>query len=312
MTNERKDLRAKVEQLRKQLEGLQQHHQQELSQLRAELEESNSAKDHAEEQYQNLFSRVEKIKESLSDRLKRDKAELEEARERIEELETKNEELLASSRSSAIEMESIRVELQDATRELATLRSRNNLSNHNWQREKDELTKSVQHLKQEMETTSIAMGEWEVLAMEERAIKESLTDRVSELEEQVSVLRQGYESATADRDSQALLVDNLQNALREIQEARKKELREMVETTEAQLQVQKQLAQDAQARMTEAEEAREAMSKELERTTPFEREVKEKNLLIGKLRHEAIVLNDHLTKALRYLKKTKPEDNVDR
>jgi len=34
--------------------------------------------------------------------------------------------------------------------------------------------------------------------------------------------------------------------------------------------------------------------------------------LIGKLRHEAIVLNDHLTKALRFLKKAKPEDNIDR
>jgi hypothetical protein len=40
--------------------------------------------------------------------------------------------------------------------------------------------------------------------------------------------------------------------------------------------------------------------------------VKEKNLLIGKLRHEAVTLNDHLTKALRILKKGKPEDNVDR
>lgn len=45
---------------------------------------------------------------------------------------------------------------------------------------------------------------------------------------------------------------------------------------------------------------------------PFEKEVKEKNLLIGKLRHEAVTLNDHLTKALRFLKKGKPEDNVDR
>ena len=40
--------------------------------------------------------------------------------------------------------------------------------------------------------------------------------------------------------------------------------------------------------------------------------MKEKNLLIGKLRHEAVILNDHLTKALRFLKRGKPEDNVDR
>jgi hypothetical protein len=40
--------------------------------------------------------------------------------------------------------------------------------------------------------------------------------------------------------------------------------------------------------------------------------VKEKNLLIGKLRHEAVTLNEHLTKALRILKKGRPEENVDR
>jgi hypothetical protein len=52
--------------------------------------------------------------------------------------------------------------------------------------------------------------------------------------------------------------------------------------------------------------------KELERALPFEKEVKEKNLLIGKLRHEAVTLNEHLTKALRILKKGRPEENVDR
>ena len=51
---------------------------------------------------------------------------------------------------------------------------------------------------------------------------------------------------------------------------------------------------------------------ELDRALPFEKEVKEKNLLIGKLRHEAVILNDHLTKALRYLKKGKSEENIDK
>ncbi|KJZ78787.1 hypothetical protein HIM_01560 [Hirsutella minnesotensis 3608] len=312
MGKEREALRAEVEKLRKQLESIQETHQQEVSQLQTDLEESNNAREHAEEQYQTLLGRVEKIKETLGERLRRDKAELEEARERIEELEAQNEELQGSAASSGEDVEKLKEELQDATRELATLRSRNNLSAHNWHKEKEELLRTVQHLKEEMGTTSNAMGEWEVLAMEERSVKESLADKVSELEEQVSALKQGYESAAAERDSQATLAENLQNALREIQEARKKELREMVETTEAQLRAQKQLVKDAEVRKTEAEQAKEELAKELERTAPFEKEVKEKNLLIGKLRHEAIVLNDHLTKALRYLKKTKPEDNVDR
>ncbi|RDA90547.1 hypothetical protein CP533_5687 [Ophiocordyceps camponoti-saundersi (nom. inval.)] len=308
MGKEREALRAEVAQLRRQLESIQETHDQDVSQLRSDLEESNTAKEQAEEQYQNLLGRVEKIKESLSDRLKRDKAELEEARERIDELEAQNEDL----QSSVQDTDKLREELQAATRELATLRSRNNLSAHNWLREKEELMKTVQHLKEEMETTSTAMGEWEVLAMEERSIKDSLVDKVSELEERATTLKEGYESACAERDSQATLVENLRNALWETQEARKKDLREVVEKTEAQLRTQEKLLQDALARRTEAEEAKEELSRELARTAPFEKEVKEKNLLIGKLRHEAIVLNDHLTKALRYLKKTKPEDNVDR
>lgn len=312
MSKEREALRAEVEQLRKQLESIQETHHHEVSQLRTELEESNNARETAEEQYQTLLGRVEKIKESLSDRLKRDKAELEEARERIEKLEAQNEELRGSAQSSGEDVEKLKENIQDATRELNTLRSRNNLSAHNWLKEKEELSRTVQHLKEEMETTSNAMGEWEVLAMEERSIKESLADRVAELEDQMSILEQGFESASAERDSQTTLAENLQNALHEIQEARKQELREIVETTERQLREQKQRVQDAEERSAEAREAREKLAKELERTAPFEKEVKEKNLLIGKLRHEAIVLNDHLTKALRYLKKTKPEDNVDR
>lgn len=312
MGKEREALRAEVEQLRKQLESIQETHQAEVSQLQSELEDSNAARETAEEQYQTLLGRVEKIKETLSDRLKRDKAELEEAKEYIEQLEAQNEELRSAAEATNEDVAKLREELQDATRELTTLRSRNNLSANNWGKEREELLKTIQHLKEEMENTSNAMGEWEVIAMEERSIKENLNDKVNELEEEIASLRQGYEAAAAERDSQATLIDNLQNALREIQDARKKELRDLVETSEAQLQEQKKLVQEAVAKATEAQAAKEELVKELERTAPFEKEVKEKNLLIGKLRHEAIVLNDHLTKALRYLKKTKPEDNVDR
>jgi hypothetical protein len=69
---------------------------------------------------------------------------------------------------------------------------------------------------------------------------------------------------------------------------------------------------ESEGRAAEAAKSLEAMMQELERALPFEKEVKEKNLLIGKLRHEAVILNDHLTKALRYLKKGKPEDTIDK
>ncbi|KAH8193610.1 hypothetical protein TruAng_012225 [Truncatella angustata] len=312
MSQEREALRAEVEQLRRQLETIQETHGQETAQLKADLEESEAAKEHAEQQYQTLMGRVEKIKETLGNRLARDREELEEATKRVEELESQNEQLQNGSQKFQDEIDGLKTELQDATRELSSLRSRNNLSQHNSLKEKEDLQRQLQHLREEAEAAKDAMGDWEVLAMEERSIRESMVEKTSALEEQVASLRESYERAASDRDVQSQAVDSLQRVLQEIQDARKRELREMVETSEEQLQAMKKLVKEADARATEAETLKVSLQKELERTAPFEKEVKEKNLLIGKLRHEAIVLNDHLTKALRYLKKTKPEDSIDR
>ncbi|KAI1182335.1 hypothetical protein F5B17DRAFT_194912 [Nemania serpens] len=312
MTREREALRSEVEELRRQLETIQTAHTQETTQLRSELEEVEAAKEQVEEQYQNLVDRVEKIKESVGNRLARGKEELEEANQRIEELEAQNEDLQKGSQAFQEEISGLQTELQDATRELSSLRSRNNLSQHNSLKEKEDLTRQIQHLREEAEAAKDAMGDWEVLAMEERSIRENLAEKVAALEEQLEGLQENYERAASERDIQSQAVDSLQRALQEIQEARKKELREMVETSEEQLQAMKKLAQEADIKASEAEAARALLQKEVERTAPFEKEVKEKNLLIGKLRHEAIVLNEHLTKALRYLKKTKPEDSIDR
>lgn len=164
--------------------------------------------------------------------------------------------------------------------------------------------------------------------MEERTIRESIAERVADLEEQVASHREAHERAASERDSQSLTVDGLQRALQEIQDgesqrtretqypdnvaARRRELRELVENSQVQVgSLQRQL-QEVEGRAVDATSSLESMRKELERALPFEKEVKEKNLLIGKLRHEAVILNDHLTKALRYLKKGKPEDTIDK
>ena len=312
MSQEREALRQEVEQLRRQLESIQETHDHEVAQLRSSLGDSEAAKEHAETQYQTLLGRVEKIKETLGDRLKRDKAELEEAKDRIDELEAQNDELQKGSETFRHEAANLQEEVQAQARELSTLRSRNNLSQQNWHKEKEDMTRQLQHLKGELESTSNAMGEWEVIAMEERSVRESLADKVADLEEQLAATTGAYEKAAEERGSQSQTIDGLQRALQEIQEARKKELREMVESSEEQLQEMRKRAQDADTRAAEAEAAKEGLSTELQRTAPFEKEVKEKNLLIGKLRHEAIVLNDHLTKALKYIKKTKPEETIDR
>jgi hypothetical protein len=89
-------------------------------------------------------------------------------------------------------------------------------------------------------------------------------------------------------------------------------LRELVESSEAQLEEVRKAQQVSDEIASAAKAGLEKAQKELERALPFEKEVKEKNLLIGKLRHEGVILNDHLTKALRFIKQRNPEDMVDR
>jgi chromosome segregation ATPase len=334
MSQEREALRVEVEQLRKALEDIQgkhteeistikQHHAGELSSIqtqhveevttiRTELEESETAKEQAETQYQHLLGRINTIKSSLGERLKADKQELSEAKDQIEELESQNETLQKRVEGLEGNIKKLEDDSRESSKELSSLRNRHNLSQQNWVHEREDLIQQTRQLKDEADAAKEAMGDWEVLAMEERSMREGLTEKVNDLEEQFSSQKEAYEAAVSERDSQSQALAGLQRALQEVQEARKRELREMVESYEEQLQTLKKLAQDSDNRAVEAEALKGAMQTELDRLLPFETEVKEKNLIIGKLRHEAIVLNDHLTKALRFLKKAKPEDNIDR
>jgi hypothetical protein len=89
-------------------------------------------------------------------------------------------------------------------------------------------------------------------------------------------------------------------------------LREVVENSQAKIAGLGKELQESQAKAAESIKLLESTKADLERALQFEGEVKEKNLLIGKLRHEAVILNEHLTKALRHLKKGRPEDTIDR
>ena len=135
------------------------------------------------------------------------------ARSWIGELEEQN-----ASREA--ELAKLAEDGEQRSKELSSLRNRLNLSQQNWNKERDELLHREQYAKDEFESAKQAMQDWEVLAMEERSIRESLAERVADLEEQVSGHWEAYEKAAAERDSQSLTVDGLQRALQEIQQGR--------------------------------------------------------------------------------------------
>ncbi|KAH0548389.1 hypothetical protein GP486_007960 [Trichoglossum hirsutum] len=309
---ERDSLGAEVKQLRESLKAIQVKHREEVAEVNEKLKEAVGEKENADSKYRDLLGRVSTIKSQLGERLRADAEELAQARNMIVELEGQNQSLRESNETYQSELGKFRQEDEQRSKELSSLRNRMNLSQQNWLKEREDLISQEALAREEFEAAKQAMQDWEVLAMEERSIRESQGERMAALEEQLSNMKEAYEKAASERETQALSVDGLQRALQDIQDARKRELRELVETSHTQVEDLRRQLQEVEKRASEAESALRGSQKELERALPFEKEVKEKNLLIGKLRHEAVILNDHLTKALRFLKKGNPEDNVDR
>ena len=140
------------------------------------------------------------------------------ARSRIEDLEEQCESLRGQNDTRAAELATMAEQSDQQSKELSSLRNRTTLSQQNWLKEREDLVQREVFAKEEFETAKQAMQDWEILAMEERSIRESIAERVADLEEQLSIQREGYEKAVAERDSQSLTVDGLQRALQEIQD----------------------------------------------------------------------------------------------
>jgi hypothetical protein len=82
-----------------------------------------------------------------------------------------------------------------------------------------------------------------------------------------------------------------------VQTGKELEIKSAVERMEHQLETAKTSLAEYQERATVAK---------------YEQEIKEKNLLIGKLRHEAIILNEHLVEAMKRIKEGVSDTSVDR
>ena len=98
------------------------------------------------------------------------------------------------------------------------MRNRLNLLSQNWSKEREDLSQKQAYFREELAVAEQGRQDWEVLAMEERSIRQSLVERAADLEEQVNVLKENNQNLESTRSTQALNVDGLQRALRELQE----------------------------------------------------------------------------------------------
>lgn len=150
-------------------------------------------------------------------RADRGQAKIEEYEAQVAELQDQNTELQEKNSSLSEELAKLRQENEAQASEISNLRSRSNLSQQNWVKERDELISREAYAREEFENAKQAMQDWEVLAMNERSLRESLSEKEAELKEQLESLKDEYERAARDRDQNNQAVEGLQKALQEVQ-----------------------------------------------------------------------------------------------
>ncbi|KAK9451761.1 uncharacterized protein V1518DRAFT_409477 [Limtongia smithiae] len=284
----------------------------EKSELEARVTKAEQERASFESQYKGLLNRVSHIRASLGDRLKADSDEIARQKTNIEYLEQKCKAL--SETITALQQEVITSsdEADKLSHELATLRQSSLAAQEQASREQTEAIAKDKRMQKQLQEAQRSAEDWQVIATEEKTMRSAATERAIELEEQLKSQKAMYEGAIAQSEQAVKITSGLRRAIEDLQEERKTELHDVVEKMQAQID----MLTEERARLTEeAEKFRnelETANQDLERMRPFEKEVKEKTLLIGKLRHEAVILNEHLTKALRVLKRGGPDENVDR
>ncbi len=140
------------------------------------------------------------------------------ARSQIGELEETEQDLRKENARWRTNVEQLAAENEKNIEEISTLRTRADLSHRNWLKERDDLVRHEANTREEYEVEKQARHDWEVLAMEERALRETLSEKVAELEERLASQVELYERAATECDSQSQTVDGLQKALQEIQQ----------------------------------------------------------------------------------------------
>ncbi|RIA95772.1 hypothetical protein C1645_451563 [Glomus cerebriforme] len=148
--------------------------------------------------------------------------------------------------------------------------------------------------------------------MELKSAKDELLSRIKHLEREMDALRHEKEILKAEKNRESESLANLQNVLEEFEAAKQSEIREAVEGIQMRLSTATKELVEFKERALLAENQLTQIKDEIGKTLQYEKEIKEKNLLIGKLRHEAVILNGHLTEALRRMREESSENNVDK
>ncbi|KAL7326382.1 hypothetical protein PS15p_208732 [Mucor circinelloides] len=258
-----------------------------LATTEKEKQQSQDREKQLSKEHQSLLGKLSHIKETLTPRLEQDK----QLRQKVSELTQ---------------------ELDNTRQELEQNRSDMMLRDQESSQQIESLDQEITQLSRKLENVQQEREEYEAMAMQLDAECSQVREQLKSSQAELSQLKSQMEVEKLENESEKASLANLQTVLEEFQATKDAEMQAAVEHIERQLAVAKKSWAEYEERAHIAEAALSKYQQDVGKTQKYEQEIKEKNLLIGKLRHEAIILNEHLVEAMRKLKEETSESNVDR
>ncbi|ANZ74028.1 BA75_00797T0 [Komagataella pastoris] len=281
--------------------------------LQKQLEEQTQLRVKHENNYQTLLGKLSSMRTVFS-KMKKSQEELEVEKENVRRLEAEKLEFIKQTKQLNEECGKLNEEVQ----EMKNLQEQNENFNVEINQNKQELVsltsdlkqnvQEVERLKAELKRAKAETEEYLMALNEEKIVKNNLKSEIAEQKQLLQIKEEEKDSIVKENY-------NLEEKMKELEE-KVKILETEKKSEEASFQTRVNMLKDEVEQLKAKHEEDTTQLKQLElketKITELSNEVKEKQLQIGTLRHEAVVLNEHLTKALKLIRKDSSTESVDK
>ncbi|KAG9061425.1 hypothetical protein KI688_007412 [Linnemannia hyalina] len=285
--------------------------EQTLAAIKEDLQKTTNERNHFQTQHKTLLDRVSNMKSTLGTKLQADMDNINTLRQQIDQLTAQNNDYLLTIKQLEEELMASHEHYEKTSRELEHLRRRLVDIQEDASAEVVEKESLIHELQSRLQREEREREDWETMASEQRASKDQAIVNMRAMERERDAARAEKESIRIELDREIESLNNLQSVLEEFQSAKESEIQFALEGLHRQLNHSNASLEEFQHRALAAEEQLQNLTLDVERAHQLEREVKEKNLTIGKLRHDAVIQQGHLTEAMRRLREENSQNTVD-
>jgi len=255
------------------------------------------------------------MKNALQPKLQAEQGELIKLREMVTSLNEENESLTSQvEKLSKLkdEIEAKDEQIDKLNRELTKLKEFVLESQEEQTQDSLNQENKINEYKLQIQQLENKLEEWKDITSHEREDNKRVLEKLNDLQKEAEALREESENNKLEAQKQAMSASNLQLVLEQFQASKEADIQNALETMKTKLD----------STMTELEEYRRKMkdvegklgnANELD-VSQMQKELQEKNELVGKLRRNVVQYQSHLADAMRHIKalSDKNEANVDR